>query len=207
MGEIFFLSLEKALSYWLKDGVLEEKERDLFFFLSDTLGLRLSSHHPIHKEFLKAYVLGELSRGRIPQIHLEEELSLFLSPQEKILWIFQQVELYKRKKKREYRGGYQGFSIRLLPGLYYRFGGYRGEPIEKEVIAFIDKGLWVFTTLGMYFQGDKEVEKIPYRKILSYRLYSDGIAFFVKNRKVKEYIFLVEDPLFVKNLVDFARTL
>ena len=205
-GEMFFLSFEKALSYWLKDGILDEREKDLFFFLSDKFGLSLSPSHPVHKEFLKAYVLGELSLGKIPQVELREELPFFLSSDERILWIFSEVELYKRKKKREYRGGYQGFSIRLLPGLYYRIGGYRGKPVEKEVITLVDKGLWVFTTMHMYFKGEKEVEKISYKKVFFFFFYSDGIVLFLKIRKVKEYVFLVEDPLFVKRLIEGIKS-
>jgi hypothetical protein len=77
---------------------------------------------------------------------------------------------------KSYEGGYGGLSVRVLPGVYSHFGGFRGRSVESNAMKEIDYGGMLLTTQSLYFGGDHTTLCIPISSILSFRPQRDGIG-------------------------------
>jgi hypothetical protein len=92
---------------------------------------------------------------------------------------------------RSYQGGYGGASVRVAHGVYYHFGGFKGERIDTATLKQIDGGGMLFTTKNLYFGGTHTTFRIPYEHVLSFRPYPDGIEVFRDNASSKPEVFTV----------------
>jgi hypothetical protein len=54
-------------------------------------------------------------------------------------------------------GGYSGLSVRVVPGVYSHFGGFKGQQVERVAMKEIDYGGMLLTTEALYFGGEHEV--------------------------------------------------
>lgn len=83
-------------------------------------------------------------------------------------------------------------SIRITKGVYYRTGGFKGYPVEKEETIHVDKGILAVTTKHIYFYGPNKSFRIPYSKIVSFTPYSDGIG-IQRMLPVQNHSFLLQE--------------
>lgn len=91
---------------------------------------------------------------------------------------------YEMRKRREYVGGYSGFSVRIARGVYYRVGGFKGNPVEKTELTHVDEGVLVFTNKNLYFVGQTRSYKIPYkRSSQSFRTKKESWCIKMQRRK------------------------
>ena len=67
-------------------------------------------------------------------------------------------------------------SFRIMKGVYYRTGGFKGYPVETTIIQKMGTGSVCFTDKNIYFASPEKSIKIPYYKILSVDSYSNGIG-------------------------------
>jgi hypothetical protein len=86
------------------------------------------------------------------------------------------VLLSEDKTSRSYVGGYSGASVRIGNGMYYHFGGMKGQAIESHAVQEVDYGDFLITTNAVYFGGERTNFKIPYNRIIRTQPYTDGIA-------------------------------
>ncbi len=77
---------------------------------------------------------------------------------------------------KSYEGGYRGLSVRVLPGVYSHFGGFKGQPVETSAMKEIDYGGMLLTTKSLYFGGDHTTFCIPFSSVLSFHPQPDGIG-------------------------------
>jgi hypothetical protein len=99
-----------------------------------------------------------------------------MSADEVPIFGFANVLLSEDRVSRSYAGGYSGASVRIGNGLYYHFGGMKGQPIESHAVQEVDYGGFLITTEGVYFGGDRTNFKLPYRRIIRTEPYANGIA-------------------------------
>jgi hypothetical protein len=100
-----------------------------------------------------------------------------------------------------YVGRSQGVSVRLMRGVYYRVGGFRGEPIRTEYLSEEGTGNLTITTHNVYFVAPRKAFKLPIQKIISVQLYSDGIEILRDGASAKPAVFLIDDAPFAANLL------
>lgn len=93
--------------------------------------------------------------------------------------------------RRGSRGGYSGMSIRVTRGVYYHFGGFKGQRTETSALQEIDYGGMLVTTESMYFGGQHTSFRIPYTHVVSFRAEPSGIAFFRDTANAKAEVFTV----------------
>lgn len=74
-------------------------------------------------------------------------------------------------------GGYSGLSVRVAPGVYSHFGGFKGQQVERVAMKEIDYGGMLLTTGAMYFGGEHTTFRISFDNIISFRAQEDGIGF------------------------------
>ena len=107
------------------------------------------------------------------------------------LMFFGSVVYAKETVSRSSQGGYGGMSIRLARGVYYHFGGFKGQRIDTSTLKEIDYGGMLLTTQNIYFGGDHTTFRIPYDHVVSFRPHSDGIGIFRDSANAKAEVFTV----------------
>ncbi len=85
---------------------------------------------------------------------------------EKLIWLFDRVEYYEHKTRREVKGRSLGANFRVTRGFWLRLGGSHGVPVEKDERAYRGSGPMALTTRHLYFRGQR-IFRIPLAKIVS----------------------------------------
>ena len=120
---------------------------------------------------------------------------------ERPLWLFNGVAYLMVRSRTRYVGGSSGVSIRVMRGVYYRAGGFRGEPVKTDYLSNEDTGSLTIADQNVYFVGTHRALKIPLKKIASTQLYTDGIEILQNGVSAKPVIFKLDDPPFAANLL------
>jgi hypothetical protein len=126
-------------------------------------------------------------------VDLPTPCELVLQPDEKRLWEFGTTLYRKSVTISSHSGGYNGVSVRIASGLYYRFGGYSGQSLPEQV-QNIDEGFLIVTNKGIFFAGQRAF-RIPYTSVLRFKAYPDGLGFFRSLGDGREEIFTVVDAV------------
>lgn len=195
---------EKIVEYFLDDGILDEAEE---VGLNDFKSCFALSQEELNKNgaFLKmgkATVLREVLNGVIPSnVTLNTNLSVNLQKDEQIVWAFPNSKYLEDKTRRQAVGSSQGVSVRVMKGLYYRTGTFKGRSISYTERVHVDTGLVIVTNKNIYFVGSQKSLRLPYGKIISFEPFSDGIGIMRDASTAKPQIFVTEDGWFIYNLV------
>ena len=189
------------VDHFLDDGNLDEvEERKLVRFMEETgLSVDELNRKNSYTKFVKGRLLRKVLRGEIEQFN--GPVPVILGKSEVPVWTFQDVDNYEMRKRREYVGGYSGFSVRIARGVYYKVGGFKGNPVEKTELAHVDKGVLVFTNKNLYFVGQTRSYKIPCKKIISVIPYKEGIMVYRDTKTAKPQFFELDDVWFSYNLL------
>jgi len=192
---------KRAVDAFLDDGLLvEEEERRLVEFARGN-GLEMNAL-PDFDRVVKSAALTDLLNGRLPRrFSLPNNLPVNLQRGETIIWACANSAYLEDRSKREYRGMSHGVSIRIMSGLYYRVGGFKGRPVEHTEREHIDDGWFIVTDQNIYFAGPRKSVRVPYPKIVSIEPYSDGIAIMRDAATAKPQVFVTGDGWFTYNLV------
>lgn len=195
---------ERAVSQALEDGVLSETEEHALVALQKHFSLptEILDKNGAYTRVVKAAVLRDVLEGKIPQrLKFEGALPFNFQKGETLVWLFRGVPYYEPRTRTIYSGGYSGVSIRIAKGLYYRTGGFRGNPVVTTKLVNVDTGALAVTDKHIYFAGKAKSFRIRYDKIVSFKPYSDGIAIQRDASTAKPQIFVTYDGWFTYNLV------
>jgi hypothetical protein len=192
-----------AVDRLLDDHVLSEEEAQRLLLSADKLALSRDELEAIGAwtKVVKATVIRELTEGKLPQrVSVSGQLPFNFMKSEHLVWLFLSTKYYEERTRRQYVGGYQGVSVRIARGLYYRVGGFRGHPVETRELTDLGEGALAFTTKHLYFAGPSKSFRIPFRKIVSFTPFSDGIGVQRDAASAKPQIFVTGDGWFTYNL-------
>ncbi len=98
-------------------------------------------------------------------------------------------------------GGSHGVSVKIMKGVYYRTSAFKGRPVETSSLDLMDVGKLGITTKYIYFVGSKKSFRVPYKKVVNFVPYSDGIGLFRDAANAKQQVFKSGDGWFLFNLV------
>jgi hypothetical protein len=110
------------------------------------------------------------------------------------LLFFGSVVYSQETVNRFYGGGYGGMSVRVGRGIYYHFGGFKGQRVDTATLKEIDYGGMLLTTQNIYFGGEHRTFRIPYEHVVSFRPHADGIGLFRDTASAKAEVFTVLLP-------------
>jgi hypothetical protein len=201
---ILIAGWEAAVEKALEDSLLTKDEESFLVTLSKRFALSQDEmdKNGVYSKVVKGAILRDVLEGRIPErVKIGGNVPFNLQKTEKIIWLFQNVACYEQKTRREYVGGYQGVSIRIAKGLYYRTGGFKGQPVDRTETVHIDTGLLGVTNKHIYFAGDRKNFRIRYDKIVSFIPYSDGVGIQEDKVTAKPKSFITDDGWFTYNLL------
>jgi hypothetical protein len=165
--DLFIAAWSSAVDSSLHDGVLSEEVEKRLVDLKE--GLSLTSGDLLKTgawdRMVKSAVLRDLLSGVIPKrLSFEGNLALNLQQGEQVVWAFNHTEYLEDKTRRQYVGGSRGVSVRIIKGVYYHVGEFKGQAIDRTERVHVDSGLVAVTTKQIYFSGAKKAFRIPYTK-------------------------------------------
>ena len=127
-------------------------------------------------DLVDSFVSGEHSKN-FPS-------NLMLKKGERLVFDVPNISLCEERSVRV-KGGYQGFSIRLMKGVSYRFGGFQGGT-ERQVTE-LDKGNLILTNKRLVFSGETNSKEIPLSKINTIEPLDHGIQLTRSGKQKTEY--------------------
>lgn len=203
--ESYINVLNKAVDKFMSDGVLTDNEQNQIVSYTSSLGIDINClpaqfRSEALARIAQAMVLKDLQRGILPQKPLT--VPVMLSRGEVPLWIYDNVTLYQEKFTREFRGGNRGMSFRLMKGVTYRTGSFKGKPIERSSMERIGVGELVVTNKNFFFHCPTSSIKIPFSKLIGVTPYSDGLEVHKEEAKPKRTVFQGFDAWFIMNVLN-----
>ena len=193
---------ENAVKTILDKGQLTESEDNHLSAFINHFSLSQSDldKHGYVTQLLKLTILQHVRKGEIPIVNTVGNCSLNLQKNEKIVWVFNNSKYYEYKTRRQYVGGSRGVSVRVMKGVSYKVGAYKGHTISQTELTQVGSGGFFLTDKNVYFVSSTKSIKIPYKKIISFEPYSDGIVINRDTATAKPQIFITGDGLFTYNL-------
>lgn len=195
---------ENSVEHFLEDGILDIAEEKRLVEFKDRFALSQSEldRNGVLTKTAKAAILRDVLNGVIPQrMSIDGNLPINLQKGEQIIWAFPDSKYLEDKTRRQFVGGSQGVSVRVMKGVYYRIGAFKGQAIEHTERVHIDTGWVVITNKNIYFAGPRKSVRLPYAKIVSFEPFSDGIGVMRDTATAKPQIFVTGDGWFTYNLV------
>lgn len=202
--QLFVRAWESAVEGFLEDGILDPAEESRLAEFKDHFGLSQSDldGNGALTKIAKAAVLRDVLDGKIPQrMAVYGTFPINFHKGEKVIWAFSESKYLEDKTRRHYVGGSQGVSIRIMKGVYYRVGAFKGHPVESTERVHVDTGWVVVTDKNIYFAGPRKSLRLPYGKIVSFEPFSDGVGVMRDATTAKPQIFVTGDGWFTYNLV------
>jgi hypothetical protein len=194
----------QCLDKFLEDGLLSaEEEAKLAAFRSHfALTQDILDRDGSMTRAAKAGALRELVEGGIPtRLRVPGGLPFNFQASEQMVWAFPAVRYLQDRVRKQYVGQSQGLSIRVAKGVYYRTSGFRGHVVESTETKEMDRGWLALTTKHLYFGGSHESLRIPYKKVVSFQPFSNGIGLMRDVANAKLQSFVNDDGWFTYNLV------
>lgn len=194
---------EGAVDSFLDDGILTDEEEARLneaverFMLPPALLDRSGALSRVGK----SAVLKVILRGDVPPEIPGLQVSVNLLKSEHVVWVFNGVKYLEDREQRQFVGGSQGVSLRVMSGVYYRIGGFKGKSVYSTKRVHVDTGRLLVTTKNLYFVGPAKSVRIPYAKIVSFEQFNDGIGIMRDLASAKPQIFVTEDGWFSYNLI------
>ena len=204
--DMYFFMLNQAAENYMKDGLLtddEEKRIDEYIFM---LGLSTNNLPERYQgseisRFGQVKMLKQLQKGVVPQTNIAAPI--LLGKDESVLWCYHGVTMWQEKIKREMVGSHSGFSFRVMKGVTYRTGGFKGHPVEHSYMDNAGTGSLYITNKHIIFHSTERSTKIPYKKIIGLNPYQDGMGVQQDGANAKKLVFQGFDCSFVMNVMSF----
>lgn len=150
---------------------------------------------------VKGGILRDVLEGKLPErVTVQGSMPFNFLKNERLVWLFQGVRYLEQRVRRHYEGGSTGVSFRVAKGVYLRTSAFRGHPVETAETVHADTGLLAFTDKHIYFSGPAKSFRVPYKKIVSFEPFSDGIGIQRDAASAKPQTFVTGDGWFSYNL-------
>ncbi len=180
LQQVYCSVFDEAIDNYLNDGIIETKENQTVARFMQFTGLPqavLNANQSLEK-VVQSKVLQDILQGKVPtpNIKILGDFPFLLGKGENLIWLFRNITLHQQKVQREYVGRTHGMSFRVMKGVYYRTGGFKGHPVETTIMQRIGTGSVCLTDKNLYFASPEKSLKIPYSKVLSIESYSNGIG-------------------------------
>lgn len=204
MREAIIAGWCKSVEKCLEDGIIDEDEEQKLMAVKN--GFKFTEEDldktGAHTRLVKAAVIREVLSGILPErFNLAEPLPINLQKGEKVVWAFGGCEYWEDKTKRSFQGRSNGVSFKVMKGVYYRVGAFKGSPVFSTERVLVDRGAVYITNKHIYFSGPTKSLRVPYSKIVAFQPFDDGIGITRDAQTAKPQIFKTGDGWFSYNLI------
>ena len=192
----------------MKDGMMTDDEQNRLDEYMAMLGLSTSNLPAKYQDseisrIEQSKILKQLQQGIIPSPHIQAPI--LLGKSETVLWCYDGVTMWQEKIKREMVGRHSGFSFRVMKGVTYRTGGFKGHPVEHSYMDSAGIGSLYITNKHIVFHSPMRSVRIPYKKIIGLNPYQDGMGVQQDGANANRLVFQSFDCSFVLNLMSFVN--
>ena len=196
---------DKAVEKLLNDGILTKKDEENIVNFRDQLNLtqNILDQNGSLQKIAKASIIREITEGNVPEVRLDVQghIPFNFMKSEQLIWLFQDVDFYEQRTNTHFQGGHAGVSMRVAKGLYFRTGGFKGQPVKTEETKYIDTGSLCLTNKHLYFASSLKNFRIQYGKIITLNPYLDGIGLQKDGVSSRPLIFKNLDGWFSYNVI------
>lgn len=173
--EAYAAAFNKAVD----DSALTEEEEKELNNIQKELNLSDDLVEAKKKVLARYRLVREIQNGTMPTLQIA---NIVLKKGEQTYWSEPSSLVEEKVLSRHYEGGYSGFSFRVMKGVSYRVGGFKGYPVVEKGNVSTSDGELIFTSKRIIFRGDRKSFATNLDKILDIQFYSNGIQFSVNNR-------------------------
>jgi hypothetical protein len=191
----------EAVTRLLDDRILSADEEKRLLTIAGTVGIKQDNGGAAWVQLVKAAILRDVTEGKIPERAQITGAKANLMKKEKAVWLFNGSKFLEERTSRSFTGVSHGLSIRIAKGIYYRPSAFRGHPVESTKVVHVDNGNVLVTSHHLYLLGARKSSRVPYRKIVAFEPYKDGIGIQRDAMTAKPQIFTVDDAWFAYNLI------
>ncbi|MEI6587806.1 MAG: hypothetical protein WCO05_02560 [Candidatus Moraniibacteriota bacterium] len=174
-AEIFTTAFAVAKS---DEQVTKDEEQELLS-IQKYLGLADDEIQSSKKELARLRLLNEIQQGNMPMIPVT---NLIMQKGERAYWVEPATLAEEKVLRRRFEGGSQGMSFRIMKGVSYRVGGFRGHSVSETGIVAVSSGELVITSKRAIFRGNNKSFAVKLDKILDIQLFTNGLQFSENNK-------------------------
>lgn len=87
----------------------------------------------------------------------------------------------------DYTSGWQGFSFRVMRGVYYRIGGSRGRGVRRQSFEPDDHGQLLIGNRRVVFVGNVRNVALPMAQITTVKAFADGLQIGIANKSLIQF--------------------
>lgn len=204
LKEMLISAFEKSVDEFLDDGVLDAVEEDKLVQCQNRFALSQGEvdRNGKFSRVAKSAVLRRVMVGEVPSmVDFGTDHIVNFQKGETPVWMFRQCQYLEDTVRKQFVGASQGMSFRVMSGVYYRVGGFKGEPVSTTVRKNLGEGFLVVTDRNLYFVGPGKTTRIPYVKVVSFTPHSDAVGLMRDAATAKPQFFVVDDAWFAYNLI------
>jgi hypothetical protein len=202
LKQLVISGLNALIETVLADRILTKIDHDRITEIGSSFGLNGLELGAAGIRLAKVAILRDLEQGRLPDYaKLMGVMPIKLGAGERLIWVFSNVIYYTERGRTGDVAAFQGISIRMMKGVYYRFGTVEGERIPTLQLSEQGTGDFVIGSRNVYFMSAATNAKLPARKIVSIRPFADGIQIMRDTANSKPEIFELDDPWFAVNAI------
>ncbi len=205
LDDIYTSIYDDAVQRFLYDGILTEKEEENLSLFEENFWLNqdILNKNWSFWNFMKAIIIRDLAQWKMPLVtfNVIGKLPLKFEEDEKIVWLFEDVELFESPKKLEEREIFPTSAKEGENGPYFRTLLFKENTIDPKKITFIDQGMFVITNKNIYFDAESLRTKISLAEIKNLFSYEDGIGIEIEDATVLPQIFKGIDWWFSYNVI------
>lgn len=201
--QIVVKSWEAAAEHFLEDGTLSDDESTRLLQFQDRLFVDLKEVDEVLRTRVGQAAVLQSVMSDDPLKGVDAPgLPINFRSSEQVIWIWlHDVDYYEDRERREWKGRSQGVSVRVMSGVYYRVGAFKGEPVYTTERRKLGTGLLVATDQNLYFHSSTVSIRVPYNKIVGFTPYKDGIGIQREGTTAKPQTFVTGDGWFIYNLL------
>lgn len=103
--------------------------------------------HPSYSLVAKAAQLRDLAEGKsTSRMSFSGPLPINLQKGETLIWAFPDTQYLEDRERKEFVGTSHGVSLRVMKGVYYRVGAFKGRPVTHQERVNVGTGTLFVTT-------------------------------------------------------------
>lgn len=193
-------ALLAAFDRALVDEVITQPEEDRLTQLADSFGFTQDDFNVALTQYRAPFYIARANDGRLPAF----ESTQIMMKRGETAHLETAAAIVKEVQIKEFRGGSRGMSFRVMKGVSYRVGAFRGQMhVVGTELQVQDQGTLTVTSQRAVFAGARKTVEVSYAKLIGLNVFTDGIQFHVSNRQTPT-LFRVESGPMVAAAVNGA---
>lgn len=165
--------LRELAQRMLDDQRVSDSEMGVLKHVSNAFETSLSELGGLQDRLYRARQLSLMELGQFTPI---AAAAVILRQGERAFWQANATALEEKVLQRQYVGGSQGVSIRVMKGVTYRVGSTRGHTVEKTGIVEVGRGTLTVTDQRFVFVSPQRTVELSYSKVVGLQGFRDGLS-------------------------------